>query len=327
MSVDTSFQTLSTGSTPPTPKKKGLFGGLLGGGKTYFLIAIGMAILAMFAVLSLLGNAAERSTYYILGVNVAERTQITPDMLVAVETSVGTEPINALAPAELVDPETGEPLFALTPLKAGDVVSTSVVGPLPRIASTIPEDYVLASLAVDADAAVAGKIRTGDVVDVYAVSDSESGGKATKMVLYRVQVTDVVVQPKSIAQAANDGQEGTDLDPGPESNAVRGGIPQVYVLAVSPDDAAKIALIRGMDVMLVLSANKVTDSADVATDLTRVFDDIPVDSSVDGGSPVQAPAPGGPATDTATGAEATAGDGAAPGSVAGTPTDPATAEN
>lgn len=254
--------------------RKGFLAKLLGQGSSYWVIAVGAALLAVFGTLTILGNATATTTYYVLNQDVAARTQITPEMVTGKTVNVGGQPANAL---DITDLQSGQ-YFARVPLKAGDAVTSSTVGPLERITTSVPDGYVVASLQVEPENAVAGKVRAGDLIDVIAVDEAGNSGATAKVVLHRVLVLDVTTNPDNIAQAATTEQVGDDL-PGPESNQVRGGIPMLYTVAVSPQDAAKLALIRDKHVMIVLSANKSSGSLDASVSIGDVFGAGPVSAS------------------------------------------------
>lgn len=255
------------GADDARAKKPGLLSGL-GGGRTWLLLAVGFSLLAMFGTFMILGRSAERTTYYVLNQAIPERTQVLPSMLTSVETADGTSPPNAMSPRDVAV----QPLFAQVPLAAGDVVTSSVVGPLTRIDEGIPGNYVVTSFRVTPENAVAGKVRRGDLIDVTAVFKTQES-EVAKTVLHRVLVLDVTTDPATIAQGATDSAvEDPDLAPGPESNQVRGGIPLLYVVAVTPEDAAKIALVRSRDVLVSLSGNQSDGDLDVSVDVvTDVF--------------------------------------------------------
>lgn len=263
------------GGRPEKAKKakSSALGSLFGGGKTYFLLAILAALGAAAVSFLIMGQSSAKETYYVLNQAVSARTQITPDMLVPVETVSGTAPINALTPLD-VTPQSGtdasgEQLgveFAKYPLQTGDIITLSNVGPLERIDAKLPAEYVVTSFRVTPENAVAGKVRSGDLIDVIAVSQGSdvagSGGSVAKTVLHRVLVLDVTTDPSTIAQGANDTSvsNATSANPGPESAAVRGGIPYLYTVAVTPEDAAKIALIRSGSLLIALASNSDSDA-------------------------------------------------------------------
>jgi Flp pilus assembly protein CpaB len=256
---------MSVESVAGVPKKKGL----LSGAKSYWVLALVVAALAAGGALSILGSAADQVSYWVLNQNVAARTQIQPEMLTEVRTSNGGQPRVAYDLPWIQ--QNTDRAFTKIPLSAGDILTKSNIGPLTRITDGLPKDFVVASVAVDAADAVAGKIRRGDYVEVAATSDDPEG-KVSKIVLHHVLVLDVTVAPKSIPQAANDGQAGeTAGQPGPESAAVRGGIPSLYTVAVSPKDFTKLSLLKGTQLSLALSANQGGPNTNAQTSETDVF--------------------------------------------------------
>lgn len=259
-----------------TKRKKSLGGSLLGGGRAIWALAVGMALAAVFGALTLLGNATATQTYYVLGRDVAARTQVTPEMLVPRVAKVGQAPPNAFDLVSVRDEE----VFTEIALSAGDVVSASNAGPLFRITSNVPDHFVAASFSAEPELAVAGKVRTGDHVDLIATDDEGLAGPKAQVVLQHVLVLDVTVDPSSIAAEANAGQEGEQVvDPGPESEAARSGIPSVYTVALAPADAAKLALIRGQDLFVVLSGNVPDQSATAVATNQDVFGSTTADAS------------------------------------------------
>lgn len=255
-------------------KKTGLVGSILGGGKAIWALAIALALVAVFGALSILGDAAATQTYYVLTRDIPARTQITPDMLEPREAKVGQTPPNAFDAATVQ----ALPVFSKIALKAGDVPSVSNAGELTRITEQVPDNYVAASFTAEPELVVAGKVRTGDHIDVIATNDDGPIARS-KAVLRHVLVLDVTINPNQIAASANGGQEGGAVtQPGPESEAARSGIPSVYTVALTPQDAAKLALLRRYDLFVVLSGNIPDNSvADVTSD--QAFSDIPTDSS------------------------------------------------
>lgn len=255
--------------------KKSLFSGILGGGKTIWVLAVVVALMAVAGTLTILGNAAATATYYVLGRDVPARTQITPDMLEPREAKVDGAPPNAY---DVVDVQEKD-LFSQTGLSAGDVISPSNTGPLTRISEDLPDNFVAASFPVTPENAVAGKVRKGDFIDIIAAQDGDSAGKIAKVVLQHVLVLDVTVAPNSIAEQATEGQEGENLTPGPESEQVRSGIPSVYTVGVTPEDATRIALVRPLELFVTLSANAPEQSMNIQSQLGNVFQGAVGDSS------------------------------------------------
>jgi Flp pilus assembly protein CpaB len=264
-------------SAPVAAKKSsGVLGSLFGRAKTTYLIAIVFSLAAAAGVFMILGRSADRTTYYVLNQDVPARTQIVSSMLTEVDTAAGTEPPTALTPGSVIT----QAIFAKVPLRAGDTITESVAGPLDRINANLPENYVVTSFKVDPENAVAGKIRRGDLIDVIAVPETD-GGKVAKVVLHRVLVLDVTTDPSTIASAATDESvSDPSVAPGPESAAVRGGIPYLYTVAVLPEDAARIAVVRGDDLLVTLSSNQASGNGlDVLVDSNRIYAPGPVGDS------------------------------------------------
>jgi hypothetical protein len=274
-------QQINRGGKPK--KKEGFLGSLLGGGKTYFILALIAAVAAAFGSLAIIGQSGERSVYWVLSTDAPTRTPITANMLQEVETAQGSEPRNALTYNDILN---GPQIFANVGLQVGDVVTASVAGPLERIDNNLPDNYVVTSFVVSPENAVAGKVRAGDLIDVIAVDQTDVDGEVAKMVLHRVLVLDVTVNPNTIAKSttdnslsntsasdsANSNPEGNA--PGPDSAQIRGGIPLLYTVAVTAKDATKIALIRGKNILIALSSNgSALDEGpvDVQTSQNEVF--------------------------------------------------------
>lgn len=275
----------SASNANATGRKKGFLAGVTSGGgagRTVFIAAMATGVMAVGVTALILGNAADTGTYYVLTADVAARTPITTDMLKPVTTSASGVPRSAYDPVYLQSHE----VFAKYSLRANEMVTASNTGALEAINKDLPADFVVASLAAPAEDAVAGKVRRGDYVDVYAINGKSSGAASggvemSKLVLHHMLVLDVTVAPSTISEAAGDAQAGSNLAPGPESAAARGGIPALYTVAVSKQDAAKIALIREKDLFLTLSSNDggTVPLKDIQSDLGAVFDEKPVGDS------------------------------------------------
>src|SRR5690606_4947985 len=109
----------------------------------------------------------------------------------------------------------------------------------------IPDNFVVASFAAPAESAVAGRIKRGDYVDIISLEeDPETEARLAKYVLRSVLVLDV---NSDLARAAN--VEAAEADTGdPEatasdSAAARSGVPALYTVGVSREDALTLALI------------------------------------------------------------------------------------
>lgn len=227
-------------------------------------MSLGFGLLAGFGVLVIVGQAADQSTYYVMASDVAARTQVTVGMLTPVSTSTNGVPPRALSLNEF----TNGNLYTRIPLKAGDVVSSSVVGKFQNLTSTLPDGFMVASLKVDPENAVGGRIKAGDYVDIAAVSASNP--IVAKIVLHRVLVLDVTVLPATITSNANS----TELNrsgTGPDSPAIYGGIPQMYTFAVSARDFLTFSLIKAGSIYLGLSGKGNVGSLGEVLDSSSLF--------------------------------------------------------
>jgi Flp pilus assembly protein CpaB len=233
---------------------------------TVWILALTFALLAGFGTLFILSSAAERVNYYVVADNVAARTQITPDMVKTVSAPADAVPANSLSAEEV----TSGDFFSKVELSAGTPLTDSVVTDgLNPLSNELPDGYVMASLIVSPEDAAGGRISRGDLVDIAAV-DGDSG--VAKIVLHQVYVLDVAVAPDTVADSANTTTDGTaGQQPGPDSAALYGGIPQMYTFAVSRSDMLKLALIRDSQVYLALTSGGDTTSVDETTDSSAVF--------------------------------------------------------
>lgn len=228
----------SRGSSGPSNK--------FAGNKTWFGFAIAAAVIAAGLVFAVLSQISATTTYYVLNTSVPSRSQVLPSMLTEVQTSKGTEPQNALGLADV----SYEPVFAKVDLNPGDILSASNTGDVIPLHQGIPENFVVASFAVDPNSAVGGKLNAGNYIDIYATSDGEVG-RTTKSVLRHVLIMDVT------ASAAEFTEEDTVDNSGEGQSAqdtLRSGVPFLYTVAVTEEDAAILANVREDNLFVALSS-------------------------------------------------------------------------
>lgn len=259
---------------------------LFSGNKTWFVFAIISAVAAAAVIFGVLSQVVATTTYYVLGTNVAARSQITPDMLKPVTTSQGGQPGNALDIGEISKKAT----YAKYALKAGDIVTQSNTGDFQPLSQGIPADYVVASFSADAKNSVAGKLATGNYVDLIAVNAGNSQSVA-KYVLRHVLVMDVSADPSTIGSNSSETSTASgSTDPNAANAAqqksaqdkLRSGIPSLYTVALPPADAAKLALVKDTPLMVVLSpasSDKSFTDQNIQTTQGEVFSDAAVGNS------------------------------------------------
>lgn len=251
---------MSSAFTSKNKDKSRKVSSIFSGGKTWFVFAILIAVAAAAVVFGVLSQAVATTTYYVLNKDVPANNQILPDMLKAVKTSSGTAPGNAMSVGEVKR----TPTYAKYALKAGDIVSPSNTGPLTPLTAGIPDGYTVASFSADAKDAVSGKIATGNYIDVIATNNDTTGSSA-KTVLRHVLVVDVAIDPSKIGDsqktttttdAAGTAASNATGDKSQQSSTqdqLRQGIPSLYTIALTPEDAVKLALIKDSKLLITLS--------------------------------------------------------------------------
>jgi hypothetical protein len=279
---------LSKGAKKDAAKKKP--SKTFSGNKTWFVFAIVAAVAAAGLIFAILSQLVSTTTYYVLKNDVPARSQITPEMLTEVVASSGSEPRNAIGLAEVQY----EPVYAKFALNTGDILTASNTGGLTPLQESIPEDYVVASFVADANNAVAGKLATGNYIDLIAIGGPENSSDVAKVALRHVLVMDVSADPSAIGESQNQAKDenGNPLEGSTATSSedqLRSGIPSLYTVALPVKDAAKLALIRDADLFVVLSpkadsTDKFTP-ADITANKGEIFSDKAVDNSGKGTDP------------------------------------------
>lgn len=202
------------------------------------LVGLIILLVAALFVVSLIGfqKLFKTETYYVLNEDVATRTQVTPEMLTAVETSDGTAPQNTIGLSEV---QTGT-VYTQYPLKKGDTLTESNVGGLEDISTGIPDNWVVTSFGVGADNAVGGRISRGTYFDIMVTGDN---GSFYPFVNVLALDTTVDLSNASSSKAA-------------DTDEAHAGQTTQYVVGMSPEDAAKLQYVMKKysgSVKLVLS--------------------------------------------------------------------------
>jgi Flp pilus assembly protein CpaB len=241
--------------------KKSLFNGR----KMWFIFSAAAALAAALITFLLMSTATAKDTYYVLSQDVPARTQITPNLLTEVQTSAGSVPPSALGISDLTD-ET----FSLYSLKAGDILTSSNTGDKLTLSEGLPKDFVVASFVADPSMAAGGNVKRGDYIDIIALIDDSSvtgvDGVAASYILQRVLVIDATVDLDSYSSDSETSEEtttgdGTEVVSDNTSDAaIRSGIPTMFTVGLSPENAAILALATQQELYVVLSsADSVND--------------------------------------------------------------------
>jgi len=269
-------------SVTTSTNKKNLFDSR----KMWFIFA-GLASVTV-AVLSfgIMQTVTATDTYYVLSKDVPARTQITPDLLTEEVTSSGKTPPTALDISEITDST-----YSLYSLKAGDIVTQSNTGDLLSVTAGLPEDFVVASFTANPSIAAGGKVQRGDYIDIMAVSESTNGtnGFQSSYVLQRVLVVDATIDLDSYestaddsagttATAGEDGETATESTTSTDDQiAQRSGIPTLFSVGLSQENAARLAVATKYDLFIVLSSSQSVNDDQVngtpgAADTGSIFD-------------------------------------------------------
>lgn len=254
----------------------------ISGGRAIWGAATAAALVAAGGVFVVLDQVSDTTEYYVINQTIPARTQITPEMLVPVVTNKGGEPRNAFSPAHV---SSGD-VYSLFPINAGDIVASSNAGSITPINNGIPADFVVTSFTADAETSVSGRISRGSYVDIIGTRDV-GDGEVTKYVLRNVYVLEV---NSSLGKVNAELSEGEITPPGEgasasDTAAARSGVPAIYTVGLSQQDALILAAASNDDLKLVLSPKTYGDGQGAGTtDLSVSSNEIYSDSWVTGDS-------------------------------------------
>jgi Flp pilus assembly protein CpaB len=217
-------------------KKKSIFDGR----KTWFAFAAISALATAFVIANLLSAVSSEESYWVISedleTQVEARTKITPEMLTRVNVPASAMPANAInirdIQAAVDTADESDDYYSVYRLQPGDIITTSNTGQLTTLSSEVEdgEAKVAASFKVNPSLAAGGNIKAGDRIDVAVVYENTA-------VFFLTNV------PVVSATIDLDGREATEE-----------GTPVLYVVAVSPKDAASIAIASQYSIYVVLSS-------------------------------------------------------------------------
>lgn len=254
----------------------------LSGRKAAFVFAIIAAVAATILAFAIMSVVTAKETYYVLNRDVPARTLISADMLTPVETSVGGAPPSALGLSDLGDK------YSLITLESGDILTSSNVGDLVGLSAGLPDNFVIGSFIANPSVAAGGNVKRGDYIDIIAVvTDSAVTGSdatAASYLLKRVLVVDATLDLDTYDAADNSasgttgttgttGVTGTTGNVGGSSvggSGARSGIPTMFTVGLSPEDAAVLAVATQYDLYVVLSSSESAVDGNVQTDIPAV---------------------------------------------------------
>jgi hypothetical protein len=225
-------------TTTNNTQKKSFFQGR----KMWFWTAAGLGILTLILLVAFLQSLITTTTYYVLNRDVPPRTLITTEMLVERQTNQGGEPENAIG----IETVSSQPVYSKTELSTGDILAKSNAGDLIPLRDGIPSDFVIASFSSDPTMSAGGNISRGDYVDIFYVVEGED----TKLLFQRVLIVDASADVNGSL-----GDETVAAEQGNVTAPYRVGVPTLYTVGLTQEDAAKMSLaLSGGSLYVVMSS-------------------------------------------------------------------------
>lgn len=227
--------------------------------KMWFWIAAGAGLLTVAMLVIFLQSLISTTKYYVLKTDVPARTLITTDMVQEQVVSSGGEPPTSLGLEDIQS----QMLYSKASLSAGDILTPSNVGDLIPLRQGIPDDFVVTSFVADPNSSAGGNIKRGDYVDIFYVGDG-----AANLLLQRVLIMDTTTELSSgAAEDTSSEEEGTTtIQDDSVTAGFRGGIPALYTVGLTQDDALKLAAASEGKFYVVLTS--ATDIEKGATEKT-----------------------------------------------------------
>jgi Flp pilus assembly protein CpaB len=234
-------------------KKKSIFDGR----KMWFLFGgIASAVVAILTF-TLMSVVTATENYYILTKDIPARTQITADLLTEVTVSKGATPPNAISIGNLT-----ETTYSLYSLDAGDILSSSNAGDLTSLSEGLPSNFVIASFTASPSVAAGGNVSRGDYIDIMTLindpATTGSEGYGASYALQHVLVIDATIDLDNYDSTAATSTGGTDSGAATTADtdaiAQRSGIPTLFTVGLTQEDATRLAVATQYDLFIVLSS-------------------------------------------------------------------------
>lgn len=250
----------------------------LDGRKMWFFFAAGAALVTAGVIFALLSSVASTSTYWVLkdGVNLQSREVITADMMQPVQAPSNAVPKNIVTISQIKAAEggdEGDDFYALYPIKSGDILTTSNVGGMVAFGEGLTGDKnsVYASFKANPSLASGGNVQEGNMIDIAIIYEDGSGNFSSKFFLSNVLVVKTSIDLDSTAGVAQTTETGNTV----QSSSVTSGTPVLYTVAVTPEQAAALAVANKYSIYVVLSSankDKNSSSASLDTLLSGMYD-------------------------------------------------------
>lgn len=221
------------------------------------------ALAAAAGTLYILSSYTKQDTYYVLNTNMPSRTQITSADLQPVTTSQGSAPQNAIG----LDVINQGSTYTKYPLQAGDVVSASNAGSLDTINEGIPDNWVVTSFSPgDADPIVEN-LQRGDYFDIMITNAKKQDQKSnpddsdmSNIAIGQYAFRNVMVLDNPMSTTANANSDSANSATAQTQNST-----QMFIVGMSPKNAAMLAYITGNYATKLVMSPKQTSYADPST--------------------------------------------------------------
>lgn len=222
--------------------------------KVWFLTAAGLGLVTMILLAFFLQNLVSTSKYYVLVRDLPARTLITPDMLEERIVSSGGQPPTAIDISQI----SGNEVYTKVDLNMGDTITSSNAGTLLPLTAGLPSDFVVASFTVNPNSAAGGNIKRGDYIDIFFVEPNQDSNLLFQRMLV-IETASNLINPSSSDETLTATGETATAQ-------FKGGVPEMYTVGVSQEDAAKLAIIAGQTNLYVVLSSR--DSVEKGADPT-----------------------------------------------------------
>lgn len=219
--------------------------------KMWWIFAAVSSLVVAALAFGIMSAVTATEKYYVLKENVPARTEILPGMLEEIVVQAGSTPPNSLS---LRDLEMGDQ-YALVDLEAGDTLTPSTVGPIAPLTAGIPDDFVVASFVAEPSLAAAGNVKRGSYIDIILLNrgDVPNAEQGATYAMTRVLVIETATSLDSETSTPVNSETGQTAEASAES-ARLSGIPAIYTVGVSQEDAVKLAALSEFSLYIVLSS-------------------------------------------------------------------------
>jgi Flp pilus assembly protein CpaB len=234
------------------------------------LVGLALVVITFFSVLAWT-SADQTVAVYVARSDIPARRQLTAEMVTRRDVDEDSLPVGAVRDADAV---VGR--YTVDAIYSGEVISVARLADASAdsaeaLSADLPANTRVLSVPADVSAALAGRIKAGDVVDVIAVVTQEgsSGRIATTLVQQALVLDTAPAEAALNASARGNETDGTGTA---VTDTATGYLPGIYTLALSPEQAQMVALAASSG-ELYLSLNPVGGAEPFESEITT-FDSL-----------------------------------------------------